>query len=728
MNGIRSCGAVWRLSFLAVALAACSYGDNWQAPVDAADDPDAAPAAGITVNPTRGLRTDEQGGQDRFTVVLDSAPTAAVTIALTSSDPSEGVPSPTSLVFTPDDWATAQTVTVTGVDDDVADGDQPYTIITAPAVSSDGRYDGLDADDVEVLNLDDETPGAFVEPTAGLVTTEAGGTATFTLRLRSAPTAEVTIALTSSDPSEGTVGPASLTFTAQDWATAQTVTITGVDDDVADGDQDYQITAVASSADPTYDGIAIDSVAVVNEDDDTAGILIEAEAPLTTDEAGRTDALTIRLTSQPVAAVTITVASSDPTEGVATPPSVTFTPDDWDAARTITVTGVDDDVVDGDVDYVIAIGPAASTDPQYDGMTAPAVAAVNLDDDVAGAIVEPATSPASRLHTTEAGGTAQFTITLTSQPTADVTFVLVSSDPSEGALDVPVVTFTPANWTSIRTVTVTGLDDLVADGNVDYEIAIGPAVSADPTYHDLAVPPVLLTNIDDDSAGFRLIIPEGGLETTEFGDTDQFQVVLNSQPTADVILPVVSSNPDEGTVSPASLTFTAANWNLPQTVTVTGVDDAVADGHKIYEVQVGPSVSADPPYDGLPMQSVEVINIDNESPGIWIQGRGRRRVTYEDQTQPPDSFRIRLNVAPSADVTCSFASSDPSEGIVEPTSVTFTTANWSIRQTVTLRGVDDDVVDGDQPYLILGLPCVSPDSAYHGLQPPTVRAVNRDDD
>ena len=46
----------------------------------------------------------------------------------------------------------------------------------------------------------------------------------------------MTIALSSSDTTEGTVGPASLTFTTANWNVAQTVTVTGVDDAVVDGD------------------------------------------------------------------------------------------------------------------------------------------------------------------------------------------------------------------------------------------------------------------------------------------------------------------------------------------------------------------------------------------------------------------------------------------------------------------------------------------------------------
>ena len=78
--------------------------------------------------------------------------------------------------------------------------------------------------------------------------------------------------------------------------------------------------------------------------------------------------------------------------------------------------------------------------------------------------------------------------------------------------------------------------------------------------------------------------PTSGLTTTEAGGTATFTVVLDSQPTANVTIALSSSDTTEATVSPASLTFTPANWNVAQTVTVTGVDDLVDDGHPLEEV------------------------------------------------------------------------------------------------------------------------------------------------
>jgi hypothetical protein len=176
---------------------------------------------------------------------------------------------------------------VTGVDDAVADGAIAYHILLGTAASADPGYAGIDPADVAATNADDDTAGIAVSPTAGLVTSEAGGRATFTVVLKSQPTADVVIAVTSSDLTEGTVAPASLRFTAASWNVAQTVTVTGVDDQVADGAVAYNaILGAATSADASYQGMDAPDVAVVNTDDDGPGILVSPTTGLATSEAG----------------------------------------------------------------------------------------------------------------------------------------------------------------------------------------------------------------------------------------------------------------------------------------------------------------------------------------------------------------------------------------------------------------------------------------------------------
>ena len=111
-----------------------------------------------------------------------------------------------------------------------------------------------------------------------------------------------------------------------------------------------------------------------------------------------------------------------------------------------------------------------------------------------------------------------------------------------------------------------------------------------------------------------IVSPTSGLTTTESGGTATFTLVLGAQPTADVTIDLSSSDPGEGTVLPTSLTFTAANWNVPQTVTVTGVDDGTADGDRACTIIIEPAVSTDPNYNGINPPDVSVTNTDEGVP------------------------------------------------------------------------------------------------------------------
>ena len=178
--------------------------------------------AGINVSPVNGLETTETGGLATFSMVLASVPSADVSIALSSSDNSEGNVSPASVTFTPNNWDQAQTITVSGVDDGAVDGNITYSIVTANAQSADSNYNEFEVADVTVINVDNdqvpnnEVPVAIVvNPTSGLSTNELTQTASFAVVLSQAPSAAVTLGLRSSDLSEGIVDVNALTFSTE---------------------------------------------------------------------------------------------------------------------------------------------------------------------------------------------------------------------------------------------------------------------------------------------------------------------------------------------------------------------------------------------------------------------------------------------------------------------------------------------------------------------------------
>src|SRR5262249_25579050 len=161
---------------------------------------------------------------------------------------------------------------------------------------ADMGYNMLNAPDVTVTNTDDDSAGITVNAAANLTTTEAGGTATFTIRLNTQPSANVVIGLSSTNPAEGKPSPTSLTFTSVNWNPRQTVTSPGQDHAVQHGSQQSRpARPAATSADMNYNGIDPPDVTLTNTDNDSAGITVNAGANLTTTEAAGTATFTVVL-------------------------------------------------------------------------------------------------------------------------------------------------------------------------------------------------------------------------------------------------------------------------------------------------------------------------------------------------------------------------------------------------------------------------------------------------
>ena len=324
-----------------------------------------------------------------------------------------------------------------------------------------------------------------------------------------------------------------------------------------------------------------------------------------------------------------------------------------------------------------------------------------MSDVAAEAVADASSAPgfkvtaASGLKTTERGGQATFTVALLAPPTAVVSVALISDRTGEGTVSPAGLMFTPVNWNAPQTVTVTGVDDPNTDGDVSYSILLAPATSADTAYQGLDPDDVMLTNSDDETAGIAVATMSPIPATTEAGGQATFTVVLESRPTATVTVPVVTGDATEGKVTPASVTFTTDNWNAPQTVTVTGVDDPEADGNTAYIVKVGPPTGADAKYAALPFVEVPLTNTDNETAGVTLTPP-MSPVTTEAGGMA--TSRLVLNSKPTATVTFVFGSSDTTEGTVAPASVVFTPDNWNAPRNVIVTGVDDTLADGNQPY------------------------------
>ena len=340
---------------------------------------------GVTVSPN--VLAVNEGETGEYRLSLSTLPTAPVTIAVSNPDASAVTLSATSLTFTTDNWNSVQMVTVSGVED--TDANDETVQLTHTATSTDPGYNGaaVTISAVAVTVDDDETAGVTVSPTT-LAVGEAGS-GEYTLRLNTPPASDVTINVTNPDASAVTLSATSLTFTTDNWNSVQTVTVSGVEDTDADHET-VQLTHTAASTDPGYNGAAvtIDSVAVTLNDNDGPGVTVSTTT-LTVHERGGTGMYTLRLNTPPTEAVTISVTHSNAAAATVSPTSLMFSATDWNTAKTITVTGVED--ADTDDETVQLTHTVTSTDTNYRTVTAATVtvtvtemAAVSLDVDGSG--------------------------------------------------------------------------------------------------------------------------------------------------------------------------------------------------------------------------------------------------------------------------------------------------------------------------------------------------------
>ncbi len=412
-------------------------------------------------------------------------------------------------------------------------------------------------------------------------------------------------------------------------------------------------------------------------DNDTPGITLASNTSKEVSEPSTTDSFTLVLDSEPTADVVITVSSSDATEATATS-TLTFTSANWDTPQVVTITAVDDDIVDGTQTVTLTVSVDSTTDVNYSGLSDQTVSVGVLDNDTPGITLASNTSK----QVSEPSTTDSFTLVLDSEPTADVVITVSSSDATE-ATATSTLTFTSANWDTPQVVTITAVDDDIVDGTQTVTLTVSVDSTTDVNYSGLSDQTVSVDVLDNDTPGITLA-SNTSKQVSEPSTTDSFTLVLDSEPTADVVITVSSSDATEATAT-STLTFRPDNWDTPQIVTITAVDDDIVDGTQTVTLTVSVDSTTDVNYSGLSDQTVSVDVLDNDTPGITLASNTSKEVSEPSTT---DSFTLVLDSEPTADVVITVSSSDATEATATST-LTFTSANWDTPQVVTITAVDD---------------------------------------
>ena len=680
--------AIWLMLTLAVLVAG----------VTTEPSPASAAAVGVTITESSGSTNVIEGGaSDTYFVVLNAQPSGTVTINFGISPVAQVSVSPFALTFTTANWGTFQAVTVTAVDDTVPEATHTVTI-THSAVG--GGYGGVSIAEVIVKIADDDPSDVTITQSGGSTdVTEGGATDSYTLVLAAEPTGTVTISFGITPEVQVVVSPPTVFFTASDWSVPQTVTITAVDDAVVEGTHTGTITH--SVAGGGYDNVVIPNVVANITDNDTGSVVVaESDGSTAVTEGGATSTYSVVLDSAPSGSVTIFVNADEQLD--ASPNTLTFTPSDWNLAQTVTITAVDDTAVEGV--HVGTIGHSASG--VFAGVSVPSVRVVIIDNDA----VTIAESGGST-NVTEGGSTDTYIVVLDTMPSGTVTVTL--SPDSQLSLSHATITFTTFNWDTAQTVTLTAVDDAVVEGphraTIKHTVAGGG-------YDAISVPRVVASITDDDG---NVIVTEsaGSTIVVEGGATDTYTVALGALPSATVSISFGIAPEFQVSISPAPLTFTPSNWNVPQRVTVTAVADAIVESDHAATIT---HFAGGGGYDGIVAPSVAAKITDEEVRATLTESGGSTGVA---EGSAGDSYTVALDARPSGTVTVTLTP-DAQLG-VSPSTLTFTAADWDSPKPVTVAAVNDNVIENDHTGIIVHS---ASGGGYDGVSIPNLVVNITDDD
>ena len=177
-----------------------------------------------------------------------------------------------------------------------------------------------------------------------------------------------------------------------------------------------------------------------------------------------------------------------------------------------------------------------------------------------------------------------------------------------------------------------------------------------------------------------ITVSETALTVTEEDATGgSYTVVLDSLPTADVVVTIAGHSGTDVTPNPTTLTFATSNWNTAQTVTVTAGDDADLVTDMVTLTHSAASTDSD--YSDITIASVTVTVTDNDTANLVVSTSS---LTVGEAGS--DTFTVKLATQPSASVTVGVSSDDTGAATVSPASLTFTTTDWNATQEVTVSG------------------------------------------
>ena len=534
-------------------------------------------------------------------------------------------------------------------------------------------------------------------PTNSATVTEAGSKSEFTVRLGKAPTAKVTVNVSSGDTSEGSVSPGELIFTSDDYNTTQSVTVTGVDDSIYDGSQSWNVVLNPSSSDTGYNALSDVNVAMTTTDNESAPTFSINSPSVTEGDTGSVN-LTFTVTLSAASALQHTVNYADAGTGTATSgtdytalaASSTLTFAAGETSKTITVPVTGDTAVEANETVVINLSNATGGA----GIATASGTGTITDDDLKFSIDSPSVTEGD-------SGSVNLVFTVTLNASVSTQHTVDFADAGTGtatsgtdytAITGSTLTFAANETSKMITVSVTG--DTTQEGNETVVISLSNATGG----AGIATASGTGTIIDNDIT-FSINSPsvtEGDSGSVNLVFTVTLSASVSSTHTvayADAGTGTATSGTDYTSVTGGTLTFAANETSKTVAVSVTG--DTLGEGNETVVISLSNATTGISTATGTGTIRDNDLEFSIDSPSVTEGDSGSVNLV----------FTVTLNAAVSsthtvdyADAGTGTATSGTDYTSISGGTLTFAANETSKTITVPVRG--DTLNEGNETVVI----------------------------
>ncbi|MBF2759256.1 MAG: hypothetical protein ISN28_03135 [Ectothiorhodospiraceae bacterium AqS1] len=570
-------------------------------------------------------------------------------------------------IFTPSNWDTLQTVSFRALDDPYGSYQKSpfrysvYNARTSKTIISQALSN------MTLIIEDSDAPvpdGTIVLSSSDDLEIDESESASFTVKLSIQPKANVTVSL-SSDTAGVSPSPDRLTFTLLNWKTAQSVSVTAEpDNDTVD-----ETAVITLSASDGIDAPDVTIGANVTDDDQSstpAGNIVLSPAGTLAITEGVSKVLGVRLSVMPQGNVIVRLSTTLDDLSLF-PASLAFTSSSWNKVQRVSVRAAHDDDLEGFSDTITAFATGG-----INALETTKAVDVSDDDSPVGAIVLSSTATLAL----DEGDSASFGVRLSIKPNANVTVSLAKTR-DDLSLSPTGLTFSPTNWNTMQTVTVRAAhDDDSLDSSDTITLSAAGGIDAPDVTKAVSV-------IDDDPPSGNIVLSSTAILAIDEGESASFDVKLGVLPKGKVSIALSKGN-DDLLLSPSGLTFTEANWDREQRVTVSvGHDEDSADDTDIITLTAS---------GGLVATATKSVNISDDDPPdgtIVLSPAGTLAIDEGGSVR----LDIRIGTQPKGNVTIALSKTNDDLSLL-PSSLVFTVSNWDRSQSVTVSAAhDEDAAD-----------------------------------